>query len=34
VLFSLSAFLGLLNTLYAATIKPQKAPAGPDTPRG
>jgi MFS family permease len=26
VLFSLSAFLGLLNTLYAATIKPQKAP--------
>ena len=29
-LFSLSAFLGLLNTLYAATIKP----AGPGTPRG
>jgi MFS family permease len=26
VLFSLSAFLGLLNTLYAATIKPPKAP--------
>ncbi|MDR0589116.1 MAG: MFS transporter [Spirochaetaceae bacterium] len=25
VLFSLSAFLGLLNTLYAATIKPAKA---------
>jgi MFS family permease len=35
VLFSLSAFLGLLNTCYAATIKPVKAanPEGSDRPR-
>jgi MFS family permease len=35
VLFSLSAFLGLLNTLYAATIKPAAAtsPGGPGISR-
>ncbi|MDR2631646.1 MAG: MFS transporter [Spirochaetaceae bacterium] len=38
VLFCLSAFLGLLNTLYAATIKPVRTkptagPEGPDRPR-
>ncbi|MDR2362852.1 MAG: MFS transporter [Spirochaetaceae bacterium] len=35
VLFSLSAFLGLLNTLYAATITPRAVKTeGPGTPRG